>query len=1068
MSRPIRQRFRFGVRTMAALCAVLACTVAGASAQQLGGIAGEVTDNTGGVLPGVTVEVTSEALGAPQVALTDGAGLFSVVQLPLGTYTVTFTLPGFSTVVRDGITIGAGFTATIDAQMAVGSVEETVTVTGEAPVVDVQTVRQQAVLDTEELDVLPVGNYGLQTIAQVTPGFTEDRADVGGTRDTWSAQGAYRFYHGKPGTRASFNGFRNQYFIGTASGSGYITNSDTIGEMQVEIAGMGAENGSGSTTINAIPREGSNVFTASLNTKYSGSGMQSENLTPELREFGIEPPRMENIWRAAGTIGGAIKEDRAWYYVSIARWGRRIQPPGGFFNALQGHNQFGTAGAPFPDPRMGGPTEIEDAFGLRGGPGSPGFYNTRTIFHELDMNRPAHDFDWNRTHAVRFTFQATDRNRFASFLDIQKDCRCTTGYTGQYAIENENGWDMWPAGVVQGSWTSPVTTRLLLEAGGGWQTANWVNFPATGVVDGQDRHIRDLATGYRWGAPILNIAPRARTGRSMEYFRLSYVTGSHNFRVGLTLEQAFNDEERTTGHQDTLAWALLAGNPLALIYYVQPYFQQERMNQELGLYVQDSWTLGNLTLTGGLRTDYVSMGFPAAQLAGGPSVGARSVSELSGVPDWTDINPRGGASYDLTGDGRTAIKVSMGRFNELTRSRLTREFHPFSSSVATANRFWLDVNQNWIVDCDTGNFAPNGECGAISNANYGQFPDLQPTDYIFGNLAGCSESSPEACPATMFDPDVLYDNRPYTWDFLAEIQRELVTGLSVSAGYNRNWSGGYWVSDNLLTSPSDYDEYCIAAPASGRLFDVVGDLSPGQPLCGYYDIRPELFGQSKRLVTIADNYGNQTREWNGFVFNVDGRLPNGIRVTGGLDLGTQTVGNCFTVDEPNQPRDLFNNLPPGGPNCRHTHSWGNLADFRMHGDIPLPADFTLSWIYKNTPGTPINAVGDFTNADIHCWADGNGNCDPMSTRTGFSGSPSRTLAITAPNQYFTKRFTQLDLRFLRTFSLGDMRLDTSIDLYNALNSNSVQSIESTIGTAFGRPITVLDARVLQVYANLRF
>jgi len=187
------------------------------------------------------------------------------------------------------------------------------------------------------------------------PGFAEDRADVGGTRDTWSAQGAYRFYHGKPGTRASFNGFRNQFFIGTASGSGYITNSDTIGEMQVEIAGMGAENGSGSTTINAIPREGSNTFTASVNTKYSGSGMQAENLTPELKEFGIEPPQMVNIWRAAGTIGGPILTDKLWYYGSIARWGRRIQPPGGFFNALQGHNEFGLAGAQFPDMRMAGP-----------------------------------------------------------------------------------------------------------------------------------------------------------------------------------------------------------------------------------------------------------------------------------------------------------------------------------------------------------------------------------------------------------------------------------------------------------------------------------------------------------------------------------------------------------------------------------------------------------------------------------------------------------------------------------------------------------------------------------------
>ena len=251
---------------LVALVAMLLVAPA-AWAQQTGSIAGQVTDTTGGALPGVTVEVSSPALiGGTQVAFTDGEGRYLASNLPTGPYTVTFTLPGFSSVLRDGIDISAGFTAGVDVELAVGAVEETITVTGAAPVVDVQTVRQQRTLPQEEIEALPTANIGLQTLASVTPGFQGAGADVGGTRDTWSDQGQYQNYHGKDGTRAAFNGFRNQYFIGSASGVGYISNSDTIGELQLEITGMGAENGSGSTSLNAIAREGSNTFTSTINT----------------------------------------------------------------------------------------------------------------------------------------------------------------------------------------------------------------------------------------------------------------------------------------------------------------------------------------------------------------------------------------------------------------------------------------------------------------------------------------------------------------------------------------------------------------------------------------------------------------------------------------------------------------------------------------------------------------------------------------------------------------------------------------------------------------------------------
>lgn len=268
-----------------------------AAAQQASGIAGVVRDSAGLPMPGVTVEAASPALiEKVRSATTDGEGRYNIVDLRAGVYSITFSLVGFSTVKRDGVDIGAGFTATVNVAMQVGALEETITVSGAAPLVDTQTMRRQEVLNQRELESLPSGNIGLQTLAYMTPGFATTQADVGVGRDTWSAQGAYTLYHGKDGTRASFDGFRNQYFIGTASGPGYITDQGVIAEMQLETSGMGAESGSGSISVNVIPKAGGNTFAGGLDGFFSNRAMSATNIGPNLNEWTTNPA----LLRAAG------------------------------------------------------------------------------------------------------------------------------------------------------------------------------------------------------------------------------------------------------------------------------------------------------------------------------------------------------------------------------------------------------------------------------------------------------------------------------------------------------------------------------------------------------------------------------------------------------------------------------------------------------------------------------------------------------------------------------------------------------------------------------------------------
>ena len=311
-----------------------------ASAQQASGIAGTVRDTSGLAMPGVTIEAASPALiEKVRTVVSDGEGRYTVVDLRPGTYTVTFTLTGFSTVKRDGITLGVGFTASVNVAMQVGSLSETITVSGAAPVVDTTSMRKQETLNATELESLPSGNIGLQTLAYVTPGFAATQADVGGTRDTWSAQGNYTFFHGKTGTRANFDSFRNQYFVNAASGVGYITDQGNIQELQIETSGMGAEAGSGSVSLNAIPKSGSNTFGGGLDGFFSNGGMQSANVRSNLNDWTLgnatlnstaaitSAAKVSRIYRMGGQFGGPIKQDKIWFFTAIARWGSTVAQP---------------------------------------------------------------------------------------------------------------------------------------------------------------------------------------------------------------------------------------------------------------------------------------------------------------------------------------------------------------------------------------------------------------------------------------------------------------------------------------------------------------------------------------------------------------------------------------------------------------------------------------------------------------------------------------------------------------------------------------------------------------------
>ena len=292
-----------------------------ANAQQASGIAGVARDTTGAVLPGVTVEAGSPALiEKVRSAITDGEGRYNIVDLRPGEYTVTFTLAGFNTFRREGVQLTAGFTATINADLRVGALEETVTVSGASPLVDTQNVRQQT--------------SGLE---RARPGAADRHDDGRRYRRDHAGAGRHgerrRFlghlsmnsvavlnFHGKRNAKAMYDGMRVNNMEGSGSTTGYMVSSNTLEEWTVETGGVSAESDASGVVVNYIPKEGGNTLSGSFSGLYTNDNLQSNNLSDDLRARGLDTVNETlHVYSADAAVGGPIKRDKVWFFAAT-RW----------------------------------------------------------------------------------------------------------------------------------------------------------------------------------------------------------------------------------------------------------------------------------------------------------------------------------------------------------------------------------------------------------------------------------------------------------------------------------------------------------------------------------------------------------------------------------------------------------------------------------------------------------------------------------------------------------------------------------------------------------------------------
>jgi hypothetical protein len=737
------------------MVAMLAALAPGAAFAQSSSITGVVTDASGAVLPGVTVEASSPALiEGTRTVFTDTSGRYAVVELRPGTFTITFSLPGFTTVKREGIELSAGFSANVNAQLKVGGIEETITVSGATPVVDVQNVVKQNLISKQVIDTIPTGKSWSQ-LGMLTVAVTSSTADVGGSAG--EQQNAMAAHGGAQGDKViEMDGMRLGLLLGDTSSTGISSNDASTQEVSVEVGASSAESTGGGVRVNIIPKEGGNSFSGTLFSNFANKSMTNSNLSDDLKAQGVlAPDRVNRIYDSSFALGGPVKVDKLWFFTAQRFWGYQNLRADAFYE----RNPFDYA-------------------------------------YDRDTSRQAYDDQTLRSHNLRLTWQVDAKNKIAVFGDYQPRCTCHWTLSSTRAVEATPVQQLplnWYGTV---SYTSTISPRLLFTAGFSNMSTDWTRLPqddgvpidpATGRLTSEGYGVQDTGLGlvYRaYGAPFNYNYSDTRNWRAS----LSYVTGSHQMKFGATMV----DGERIVRNWMTASDTELIfsnGSPIGIRRYSTPYAEKENLDYDLGIFAQDTWRVQKFTVNAGVRLDLLKQSVPAQTAPAGTWVPDRSWDDISDVPNWKDLEPRLGVVYDLFGNGKTALKATLNEYVQQNATAFAASVNPITTTINSSTQTWRDVNGDFIPQ-------PNELSGVQSPGPVG---------------------SPVA--TTTYDDAVRsgWGVRRNNWEFSAGVQHELLPRVGAEISYFRRSQGNFTATDNRLVTPNDFQEFCVTAPSDPRL-----------------------------------------------------------------------------------------------------------------------------------------------------------------------------------------------------------------------------------------------------------
>ena len=876
---------------------VLLPSLAGAQA-----ISGTVTDTTGGVLPGVTVEARSpEIIEQVRTAVTDGSGNYSIVALESGTYSVTYSLPGFGTLVRDGIQLTTGFTASIDVQLSVGDIAETVTVSGASPVVDIQNVDQRQVVDREVIDSIPTGK-SMQSYALLVPGMegskpfgTTLNQDSGGqTAQGWQKLGIHGGVQDDQDTAINGMSISEPSTLGITLG---VIADGNYEEMSVEYSAHSAEVETGGVRVNVIPREGANTFSGAFFGTFASSELQAANLDQDLRDRGLgDANELAEVWLINPSLGGPIVRDRLWFFL--------------------GHTS------------QRADSYLANTY-LSKDPTNFGYVP--------DLDQLSIDENHVYENTLHLTWQATQRDKVKLYWSNNKTDKphaLQGDVLGSLFIAPDAALHITDSpNTYQATWVRPQTNRLLFEGAVSMHIVPHILRPTRESVPSLPG-ILDVPNvlASRNAQPWLR-ASAENLYRNTHAFRgsASFVTGSHNLKFGVSgVYMTANHIGHTSS--DWVDVMTLNGAPLFAMFRT-PARTATNHALNLGFYVQEQWTLDRLTVNAGVRFDRLNNGYPdqvkpASRWASEPFpiTGQAAVT-------WHDIQPRLGVAYDLFGDGRTALKASASRYGEVPGAAYAIGLNPAGAN-ALERRFWRDLNGDGYPQGDPLDPAPNGELFTpLSNPAFGRpvITTFYDEAWAFG-----------------------WGNRFSNWELSGSVQHELRDNVSLDVGYFRRTFVNFSVQDNRALAAGDFDEYTVLAPADSRLPE------GGGYALNFVDINPAAFGRLPDTITShADAFGGESRTWNGVDLKVDARLQQ-LLLQGGVSTGKTATDYCALASAAPEtlPGRAGRTDTVSVDFCQTGSNW--LTQVKMLGSYTLPYDIQIAGTYQSLSGPERGA--DFTFA----------------------------------------------------------------------------------------------------------
>jgi hypothetical protein len=1013
------------------------------SAAAQSSIAGVVRDPSGAVLPGVSIEATSPVLiEKVRTAVTDGSGQYRLAELTPGTYTVAFTLSGFATVRREGVEVsGGGAVISINIDMRVGGLQETITVSGETPVVDVQvSTRKQTVLDDAVISALPASR-GYGNLLTAVPGVQNNSLDNGAnpTMVFFTAHGG----RGNEGT-VQIDGMN----VGSAFNGGGVASFgyDTMNaaEIQVTVTGGLGEVDRGGPAFNMVPKTGGNTFSGTAFYSTAGEWSQGSNLDDTLRSYGFgEVPGLIKNWDASYSMGGPIKRDRLWFFGQVRTFGSHTVVPG----------QYGNKNA--------------------GDPNAWSYVEDRSL-----KVRNAND---KKIGAIRLTNQLTPRHKVGFYFDYQHNCtgsayekgakQCRDRGDDWIALnggfnagspESGNVWDDREK-IVQGSWSSPLTDKLLLEAGVSSFNSRWGGQEPGGAL-------MDFI-------PVIELVPNPGVGTPLPFYAYrapwsffgniadidqqhnvwrasaSYVTGAHNVKIGYQAAYQIEKQHHYSVNSGIQNYLFFAGFPISLTQRISPHMHSNRTRFD-AFYVQDQWTKGRMTLQGALRYEHAWSWFPEGEngITAASRYNASPIlfPDTVGVKGFHDITPRMGLAYDVFGNGKTSFKTSFSKYLQPANNESVFIIGNNAVTFAqTTDRSWFDADGDYVADCDLNNPGTSGECGPWANGNFGK-----------------------ASSGTAVNPAVLegWGSRPFDWQMSASVQQEVMPRVSATFGYNRRSWGNFYYTDNRAVGPADYDRVTLTAPRHDELPD-----GGGYPV-SFWVLKENRFGAVDNYFTFAKDYGDVTYYWHGFDYDVNARMANGLVIQGGATTGRGIRDTC-------EVEAALPEATTGGGfgaaqrqigACAVTENW--QTNLRGLVSYTLPkADVQLSAIWRSVantvPQTDQNAVatnGLSLNANYDVTA---AQVQSAIGRPLPGGAATQSVNLALPGQVFGPRITTVDLRVTKLLRFGRTRTAVGLDLYNLFNDNTGTTFNQAFGTdglTWLRPTAVMSPRFVRFNVTMDF